>query len=266
LLVLILLIELLPVLTIVAISFVREGSWTWQLLPTGFTVENYTRLLSDPDVFLPVRNSAAMGCLTVVASVLLGTGAAYTITKGIMRRFRGPLDFLLSLPFSIPGTVVAIYLIVAYSAPTVFSGGQVLLGTFWILPLAYFIRTYPLLFRSVSSSLEKIDESVLEASSTLGAGSSIRLRRIILPIVFPSIVGGSLLVMNAALGEFVSSILLYTHSNRPLSIEILSQLRGYNLGSAASYGVVLFVLVLSLAFLSDRLMRRHDRDRVELSI
>ena len=85
-------------------------------------------------------------------------------------------------------------------------------------------------------------------------------------MLLPGIVGGALLVMIAALGEFVSSILLYTPANRPLSIEILSQLRGYNLGSAAAYGVALLVLVLSFAALSDRLMGRMDAERIGLSI
>jgi iron(III) transport system permease protein len=46
-----------------------------------------------------------------------------------------------------------------------------------------------------------------------------------------------------ALGEFVASILLYTHSTRPISIEILAQLRAFDFGKATALGVVLAVLV-----------------------
>jgi iron(III) transport system permease protein len=59
--------------------------------------------------------------------------------------------------------------------------------------------------------------------------------------------------MISALGEFPTSILLYTHANRPISVEILSQLRGYNFGSAGAYSVGLLVLVLLLSFISERL-------------
>ena len=54
---------------------------------------------------------------------------------------------------------------------------------------------------------------------------------------------GALLAYVTALGEFVASVLLYTPSTRPISIEILSQLRAYDFGTAAAYGVVLIVLM-----------------------
>jgi iron(III) transport system permease protein len=46
-----------------------------------------------------------------------------------------------------------------------------------------------------------------------------------------------------ALGEFVASILLYTNRTRPISIEMLSQLRAFDFGGASAYGVLLIVLV-----------------------
>ena len=81
------------------------------------------------------------------------------------------------------------------------------------------------------------------------------MRKIALPIILPGIVSGSLLVAIAALGEFVSSILLYTYSSRPIAIEILSQLRGYNFGAAAAYSVFLLVVIYFLTLLSGRLAK-----------
>ena len=54
------------------------------------------------------------------------------------------------------------------------------------------------------------------------------------------------------LGEFVASIVLYTHSTRPISIEILSQLRDFDLGAAAAYGVLLMVIVAGAFGLAQR--------------
>ena len=45
-------------------------------------------------------------------------------------------------------------------------------------------------------------------------------------------------------GEFVASVVLYTHSNRPISVEILAQVRSLSFGTAAAYSVLLLVLVL----------------------
>jgi iron(III) transport system permease protein len=250
------LVELLPILTILLISFVREGSWTWQVFPSEFTFSNYFKLFSDPRIFEPVRNSIAMGALTVVASLLVGVVAAYVVAKGGLRRGRLLLDVALMLPYAIPGTVIAIGMILAFNMPSLITGYTVLVGSFWILPLAYFVRTYPLVVRSTAASLERLDDGLIEAAETFGAGMFRRFRRIALPLILPGIVSGCLLVMIAALGEFVSSILLYTYGSRPISIEILSQLRGYNFGSAAAYCVLLLVLIMALIGLSNSIVRR----------
>lgn len=252
----ILVFEILPILTILVISFVKEGSWTWQILPSVFTTENFEKLIRDPRVLEPIRNSVTMTALALAGAVAVGTLAAYAITKGVLRKRRTAFDILFTMPFAIPGTVVAISLILAFNEPRWFTGGAVLAGSFWILPLAYFIRTYPLVIRSTSAALEQLDDSLLDAAQTFGAGPLRRFRSIVLPIILPGIAAGGLLTAIAGLGEFVSSILLYTYSSRPISIEILSQLRGYNFGAAAAYCVVLLVLILVLTVLSQRLGRK----------
>ena len=56
-----------------------------------------------------------------------------------------------------------------------------------------------------------------------------------------------------ALGEFVSSILLYVYSNRPISVEILAQLRLFNFGAAAAYSVFLMLLIGLVTVAASRL-------------
>jgi len=253
--ILILVIELLPIFTIIVISFVREGSWTWQILPSEFTSQNYVKLLQDPRVFEPLRNSVVMGLVTVAAAIGVGVTAAFLVAKGGIRRGRVLADILLNLPFAIPGTVIAISLILAFNKPTLFSGYAVLVGGFWILPIAYFVRTYPLVVRSTTAALSQVDDSLMEAGQTFGAGMFTVFRRVVLPIILPGVVSGSLLTLIAALGEFVSSILLYSYSTRPVAVEILSQLRSYNFGAAAAYSVVLLLLILGLTFLANRIGR-----------
>jgi iron(III) transport system permease protein len=65
----------------------------------------------------------------------------------------------------------------------------------------------------------------------------------VLPSIGPGIAAGTLLTFVTALGEFVSSIMLYIFDNRPISVEILSQLRLYDFGAAAAYSVFLMILI-----------------------
>ena len=249
---------ILPIITIVLISFAREGSWTSQILPAEYTAENYLKLFADPDVFQPFVNSVEMGMLTVGASLVVGVSGAYLVTKGALKRARGAFDLLLTLSYAIPGTVVALGMILAFNRPTLFSGFTVLVGTFWILPLAYFVREYPLVVRSTVAALESLDDSLIEAGKSFGAGTFRRFRVIILPLILPGIVSGCLLTMIAAVGEFVSSILLYAYSSRPISIEILSQLRTFNFGTASAYSVLLLLLILGCVYLASLITRRNE--------
>jgi iron(III) transport system permease protein len=65
------------------------------------------------------------------------------------------------------------------------------------------------------------------------------LRRVTVPLLRPAILAGGALAFATALGDFVVSIVLYTYDTRPISIEILSALREFDIGVAAAYGVVL---------------------------
>ena len=245
---------LLPHLTILLLSFVKDGTWTHQILPTVYTTENYGRLFEDSTVWEPIRNSINMSLIATVFDLTIGVGAAYLVVKG---KFRGRrlLDALVMIPWALPGTVVAINLIVAFSQPTPFSFGQALVGTYWLLPLAYFVRHLPIIFRASSAAFEQLDDSLEEAARNLGAGWFYTFRRVTLPLIGPGVLAGALLAFVTALGEFVASILLYVYGNRPISVEILSQLRQFNMGSAAAYGMLLLILVSVVLLASNALSK-----------
>lgn len=244
----ILLFLLLPIATVVLISFAQEGSWTFQILPTAYTLDNYTSLFRDPDVLEPIANSLQMATIATVANIVFGVAAALYIAKGRLPG-RGFARLLTALPFAIPGTVIAVNLIVTFNSPTALALNTVLIGSFWVLPLAYFIRNIPLIVRSTTAALERFDDGLIEASSDLGARFWTTFRRIVLPAIAPGIAAGTLLTFVAALGEFVSSIMLYVFSNRPISVEILAQLRLYDFGAAAAYSVFLMILIAASTLL-----------------
>ena len=160
------------------------------------------------------------------------------------------------LPFAIPGTVIALNLIVTFDEASVLSGGAVLVGTVWLVPLAYFVRHIPLVVRAAQAALESYDDRLSEASSDLGAGAWTTFRRVVLPVILPGVIAGALLTFVTALGEFVSSIMLYVYGNRPISVELFAQLRLYDFGAAAAYGVLLMVLVIGAVALTRRLGTR----------
>jgi iron(III) transport system permease protein len=129
-------------------------------------------------------------------------------------------------------------------------------GTFWILPVVYFLRFMPLVVRSVQASMEQIDPALPEAANSLGAGWWPTFRRITLPLVWPGAVAGTLLAFVIAMGEYVASVLVFVPTNRPVSIAIASEMRDFNLGSAAAYGVLLISIIAAAILVASRLEQR----------
>ncbi|HLT46562.1 MAG TPA: iron ABC transporter permease [Rubricoccaceae bacterium] len=250
-----LLFVLLPVATVVLLSFVEQGSWTTQVLPSAYTLAHYAALVGDPSVVEPIVNSLWMAAVSTAANLVFGVAAALVIAKGRVPG-RGLLRALALLPFAIPGTVIALNLIVAFDQPTPLAGGGVLVGTVMLLPLAYFVRHVPLVVRAAQAALEGYDDRLTEASADLGARLWTTLRRVVLPVILPGVLAGTLLTFVTALGEFVSSIMLYVYDNRPISVELFAKLRLYDLGAAAAYGVLLMALVVASVAVTRRLGAR----------
>ena len=239
---------LLPHLTILWLSFADYRAWNTELVPTVMTAENYTRLFSSPSALGPIRNSLWMSAVATLATLFVALPAAYLIAR---KRPGGRwLNIVVMIPWALPGTVIAINLIVAFNDPWL-----PLYGTVWLLPLAYFVRNIPLLTRMVGASLETFDGTLIEAGRTLGARKRYCFWHIIIPLVAPAVAAGAALVFATSLGEFVASILLYQPGNIPISVKINMEWRA-SVGPAFAYSVLLMLMVAGTFVFSRRFTSR----------
>jgi iron(III) transport system permease protein len=232
---------LLPHLTLLLVSFVPVGTWTTEPVPPAYTLRNYLTLLQDPVRARPLANSLWLATVATIAAVAIALAGALVAGR---RRVRGgrAIETLLALPWAVPGTVFAIALATAFSVRAPWAGRVVLVGTIWILPLAYLVRNLPITSRAILAGVRALDPSLDEAAATLGARPRRTLRRITLPLLRPALLAGASLAFVTAFGDFVTSIMLYTYDTRPVSLEILSSLRQADVGVAAAYGVVLMLV------------------------
>jgi iron(III) transport system permease protein len=104
------------------------------------------------------------------------------------------------------------------------------------------IRNLPIASRAVLAGFRGLDPSLNEAAASLGAERWRTLREITLPLLRPALAAGATLAFVTALGDFVTSIILYTYDTRPLSLEILTSLREGDVGVASAHGVLLMAL------------------------
>ena len=245
---------LLPHASLLLLSFVPRNTWTTEALPPVLDVGNYASLFREPERLQPIVNSLWMATVATAAALLLGLLSAYTaVRRGRARGRRdglaGAVEWLIAAPWALPGTVFAVALAAAFSVHRPAIARFVLVGTAVILPLGYLVRSLPLTGRAAFAGLRQLDPSLEEAAASLGATPIRRWTRVVLPHLKPALLAGASLAFLSSLGDFVVSIVLYTYTTRPISIEILSALRLQEIGVAAAYGVLLTALSAS-AFLA----------------
>ncbi len=242
------LLVLLPFLTIIVLSFVDSGSWMVSIYPEKFSLDNYHALFTKRRTFQPFANSVNMSLLAAMLCLAVAVPASYVIEK-TRYRFRWAIDLLVMLPWAMPSSAVAINIINASSRPNIFSFNSVLVGTYLLLPLGYFIRSLPIVVKTTHIAFQNLNDTFIEASKSLGASGSTTLRKVVLPILYPGLLAGFLLVFIRSIGEYTVSAFLCTPSNKPISIAMVNAIFEYNIGLAMAYGTLLILLTACLSLL-----------------
>ncbi|MGB3327367.1 MAG: ABC transporter permease subunit, partial [Thermomicrobiales bacterium] len=164
------------------------------------------------------------------------------------------LERLSYLGFALPGIVIALAF--------VFVGARFLPAIYQTLPflaLAMVIRFLPHGVGAVKSSLLQINPVLEQASRVLGASGPRTTWRITLPLAWPGIASGAILVFLSAVKELPIVLLLAPTGFHTLATEIWSATDGGALGHAAAPALVLIALSAIPSLGLDR-FRRHDED------
>lgn len=240
----------LPVVAIIILSFVKPGTWMIEIYPKEFSLDNYIKIFSKSRSFAPFGNSLKMALIASISAITLSIPVSYLITK-TNTKLKAILGFLVMLPFAMPSSAIAINMINGFN--------KTLLGTWILLPIAYFVSLLPLAVRSTTLSYEKLNDEYIEASRNLGAGAFQTFRKITFPLISPGISAGVLLVFIRSLGEYTISAFLYTASNKPISIAMVNSIFDYEIGMAMAYGS----LVVVLTFIGVFIIRKIQGDVIK---
>ncbi len=246
---------ILPVFLIMAFSFAPAESIGTEVFPSSFTLSNYASVFSGGTATGPFFNSIRMGLLAIVIGL-----SATLFAVPIMVKYNNWLTRLLDigffLPWIVPSVLLAIGLIVTFDTANPLVANQVLLGTFLILPIAYTIHVLPLMVRFLRAAFMGIDPSLEEAARSMGANGIYRFRRVILPLVIPTVVLAAGYTFNEILTEYPLSAFLYNVNNRPISIAILDSDKSTNLEQAAItlvYAVLIMAFSMAVILFAERL-------------
>lgn len=211
------LIYLLPVIFIVLFSLGDVQSIVTNTFPKSFSLDNYIHVFSTSATLKPFLNSVKLSLLAVLLVMLITIPSALAIKKHPGKATK-ILEMTLLIPWILPATMLVVGMITTYSEPNVLVFGQILLGGFWLLPIAYTVSKIPSSMRLVRASLYAINDSHEEAAHSLGGGAFYTFRRVVWPVILPTAASVGAITFNSLLSEYTISALLYNVNNIPLGI------------------------------------------------
>ncbi|WP_430250791.1 ABC transporter permease [Neorhizobium sp. DAR64860/K0K1] len=213
--------------------------------PDKISLDQFRAVLDNPTVRRAFANSLLLAVITAAISMLVAVPLAFLSqrrTNPVLRL----LDFVIEGPWVVPGTVVALGMILAFLKPLPLIGLS-LYGTMAILVIAYLSRFLPLVLRPVAAAAQSADPALDEAARITGAGLNRRILSIFLPGVLPAAAAGAILVVMTALNELTLSTLLWSSGKETIGVMIFALQYEGNSTGAAAVAVLSTLLVLSLA-------------------
>lgn len=215
-------------------------------LEKTWTVRHWVGTFADPVFLRSMKNTLVLG----LSAALLGTVSYALIAYLIVRTRlpgRGLIDILSWLPWALPGVLISLALLW-----TVLGSGasvKMFYGTVSLLVLAIIIKEMPLGTQIVKAAVQQIGPELEEASSAAGGSWLDYFRRILLPLLKPTMASVAIIVFISAARDIPTVIFLATHESRTLSVLMLDYMAEANQERAAVLGVFLVVMIFALLLL-----------------
>jgi putative spermidine/putrescine transport system permease protein len=192
-------------------AFWTTDSFTGRVTPFSWTL-NAFRELATSEVYRTIAiRTVGMAVLVTLTDALLAFPIAYYMARVASPRVRAGLVIAVLMP------LWAAYLVKVYAWRTILQGNGFLewvltplgvagpgldeIGNTWLV-LSYLWLPYMIL--PIYAGLERIPESLLEASADLGGRPGTTFRRVVLPLLFPALVAGSIFTFSLTLGDYIT--------------------------------------------------------------
>jgi iron(III) transport system permease protein len=206
-----------------------------------FTLKNYILALNFPKITESIKNSILLGLGSATLVMVLTMLASWILVRSKLRG-RWLLDLLTTLPLLFPGIVMGLAIVRFYLNVPI-----PVYGTLWILLIAFVTRYIPYGLRYTHSGLLQLHKELEEASYVSGASWLNCMRRITLPLIMPSFLGGWVFVFLLSAKELSMSILLVSPNTPVVSVAIYELWENGQVGELAAFSVIWTAILVSIA-------------------
>jgi 2-aminoethylphosphonate transport system permease protein len=199
----------------------------------GWTLSAYRILLTTPYYQRALWTSLGIATVTSAVATALGVLFALVLTYGRIAG-RGPIEQLLTLTIVFPSFLVAFSLIFVYGTSGLVNAVAMVVFRLSAPPLDFLyswkgvvladvIVFTPFVLQAVLAVLRQIDPALLEVAQSLGAGTAVTVRRVVLPLAASGIFAGSSLAYLLALNEIGVVLFLGSTSVVTLPVVVYSE-------------------------------------------
>lgn len=238
---------IVPVVLIIIFSFTDAASISTATLNlNSFTLDNYIQVFSSMSAFKPYLVSILYAAAASVIVVALALAASRILHK-YKNKWALALEYALLIPWILPSTLIAIGLIVTFNTPKLVIGNTVLVGTIWMLLIAYVIIHIPFTLRMVKASFFSLDSNLEDAARNLGAKPFYTFRKVLLPIILPSTLAVLALNFNGILADYDVTVFLYHPLYQPLGIVIKNSTDAQALADTKALTLVYSVILMIMS-------------------
>lgn len=233
----------------------------------GLSWHDFVATVTAPRVLASYKVTFGAAFAAAAINALFGVLVAWVLVR---YPFPGKrlVDALVDLPFALPTAVAGITLATVYSANGWVGrylephGIKVAFTPLGIIVAMTFIGL-PFVVRTVQPVIEELDSEIEEAAACLGANRLQTFRRVLFPLLFPSVLTGFALAFARAVGEYGS--IIFIAGNMPMASEItpliiITKLEQYDYRGATAVATVMLVasfVILLVINLLQKWSRRY---------
>ncbi|WP_371723970.1 molybdate ABC transporter permease subunit [Isachenkonia alkalipeptolytica] len=217
--------------------------------------------------FSPLWISLRTAGASTIITFLLGLIAAWYVTF-YLKRFKGMVDSLFTLPMVLPPTVLGVFLLLIFGRNSGF--GQVLhsigiqiVFSWWATVIAAVVVSFPLMYKTTKGAFEQVDPNLFFAARTLGASEWRIFWKVMVPIAWPGIAAGTVLAFTRALGEFGATLMFAGNipgKTQTIPMAIFFAVEGGQMDRAIVWVLLITLLTVVVMFMMN-LWNNYQRNR-----
>jgi len=227
-----------------------------------FTLKNFQYVLSGIGNDAMIDTTILALIATPIAGVL-GMVVAWLVVVRL-KASAGVMDFLGMLGLSVPGTVLGIGYLITFNQPIIYNnlmfmpalaGGSAVFGGAIAIIMVYVARSMPSGQRSGIASLQQIDKSIDEASTSLGASGLQTFMKVTMPLIRPAFIAGLTYAFARSMTTLSPIIFITTPKTKIMTSQILAEVDAGRFGNAFAFCTILIIIVMLVIGMTNLLVR-----------